>query len=63
MKQAQLLAVIKMAFYKNTSYILFFPLGTANPRKASPNIRVRFPAETYALSGQTAQLECFAYGK
>ncbi|XP_050978992.1 contactin-2 [Labeo rohita] len=34
----------------------------ANPRKASPNIRVRFPAETYALSGQTAQLECFAYG-
>uniref|UniRef100_A0A8C1HXG4 Contactin 2 n=1 Tax=Cyprinus carpio carpio TaxID=630221 RepID=A0A8C1HXG4_CYPCA len=34
----------------------------ANPRKASPNIRVRFPAETYALTGQTAQLECFAYG-
>uniref|UniRef100_A0A673FRF3 Contactin-2-like n=1 Tax=Sinocyclocheilus rhinocerous TaxID=307959 RepID=A0A673FRF3_9TELE len=34
----------------------------ANPRKATPNIRVRFPAETYALSGQTAQLECFAYG-
>uniref|UniRef100_A0A8C2BEL6 Contactin-3 n=1 Tax=Cyprinus carpio TaxID=7962 RepID=A0A8C2BEL6_CYPCA len=34
----------------------------ANPRKAAPNIRVRFPAETYALSGQTAQLECFAYG-
>uniref|UniRef100_A0A8C2A9V0 Contactin 2 n=1 Tax=Cyprinus carpio TaxID=7962 RepID=A0A8C2A9V0_CYPCA len=30
--------------------------------KASPNIRVRFPAETYALTGQTAQLECFAYG-
>uniref|UniRef100_A0A8C2BK62 Contactin 2 n=1 Tax=Cyprinus carpio TaxID=7962 RepID=A0A8C2BK62_CYPCA len=29
---------------------------------AAPNIRVRFPAETYALSGQTAQLECFAYG-
>uniref|UniRef100_A0A8C1C8B9 Contactin 2 n=1 Tax=Cyprinus carpio carpio TaxID=630221 RepID=A0A8C1C8B9_CYPCA len=27
-----------------------------------PNIRVRFPAETYALTGQTAQLECFAYG-
>uniref|UniRef100_A0A8C2AAH4 Contactin 2 n=1 Tax=Cyprinus carpio TaxID=7962 RepID=A0A8C2AAH4_CYPCA len=29
---------------------------------SSPNIRVRFPAETYALTGQTAQLECFAYG-
>uniref|UniRef100_A0A672QXN7 Contactin-2-like n=1 Tax=Sinocyclocheilus grahami TaxID=75366 RepID=A0A672QXN7_SINGR len=29
---------------------------------ATPNIRVRFSAETYALSGQTAQLECFAYG-
>uniref|UniRef100_A0A8C2AA82 Contactin 2 n=1 Tax=Cyprinus carpio TaxID=7962 RepID=A0A8C2AA82_CYPCA len=37
-------------------------MDITNPRKASPNIRVRFPAETYALTGQTAQLECFAYG-
>lgn len=28
-----------------------------------PSIKVRFPAETYALAGHTAQLECFAYGK
>ncbi|KAA0707726.1 Contactin-2 Axonal glycoprotein TAG-1 [Triplophysa tibetana] len=34
----------------------------ANPRKSAPNIRVRFPAETYALTGHTTQLECFAYG-
>lgn len=41
-------------------FVLFFP---ANPRKSAPNIKVRFPAETYALAGHTAQLECFAYGK
>lgn len=35
----------------------------ANPRKSAPSIKVRFPAETYALAGHTAQLECFAYGK
>ncbi|KAG7477733.1 hypothetical protein MATL_G00072750 [Megalops atlanticus] len=34
----------------------------ANPRKSAPNIKVRFPSETYALAGQTTQLECFAYG-
>uniref|UniRef100_A0AAY4CNS6 Contactin 2 n=1 Tax=Denticeps clupeoides TaxID=299321 RepID=A0AAY4CNS6_9TELE len=34
----------------------------ANPRKSAPSIRVRFPAETYALAGHSAQLECFAYG-
>ncbi|KAM9444366.1 contactin-2 [Clarias gariepinus] len=34
----------------------------ANPRKSAPNIRVRFPSETYALAGLTTQLECFAYG-
>ncbi|XP_065097401.1 contactin-2 [Paramisgurnus dabryanus] len=34
----------------------------ANPRKSAPKIRVRFPAETSALAGQTTQLECFAYG-
>ncbi|KAJ3601776.1 hypothetical protein NHX12_029540, partial [Muraenolepis orangiensis] len=34
----------------------------ANPRKSTPTIKVRFPAETYALSGSTAHLECFAYG-
>uniref|UniRef100_A0AAR2LCM7 Contactin 2 n=1 Tax=Pygocentrus nattereri TaxID=42514 RepID=A0AAR2LCM7_PYGNA len=30
--------------------------------KSAPNIRVRFPSETYALAGHTTQLECFAYG-
>ncbi|RXM36179.1 Contactin-2 [Acipenser ruthenus] len=35
----------------------------ASHRKYSPSIKVRFPSETYALAGQTAQLECFAYGK
>ncbi|KAK6472062.1 contactin-2-like [Huso huso] len=34
----------------------------ASHRKYSPSIKVRFPSETYALAGQTAQLECFAYG-
>uniref|UniRef100_A0A8B9RFT6 Contactin 2 n=1 Tax=Astyanax mexicanus TaxID=7994 RepID=A0A8B9RFT6_ASTMX len=34
----------------------------ATPRKSAPNIRVRFPSETYALAGHTTQLECFAYG-
>ncbi|XP_039971428.1 contactin-2 [Xiphias gladius] len=37
-------------------------LPDANPRKSSPSIKVRFPAETYALAGHTTQLECFAYG-
>uniref|UniRef100_H2RMZ8 Contactin-3 n=1 Tax=Takifugu rubripes TaxID=31033 RepID=H2RMZ8_TAKRU len=37
-------------------------LSDANPRKSTPSIKVRFPAETYRLAGQTAQLECFAYG-
>uniref|UniRef100_A0A8K9V9X4 Contactin 2 n=1 Tax=Oncorhynchus mykiss TaxID=8022 RepID=A0A8K9V9X4_ONCMY len=30
--------------------------------KSAPAIKVRFPAETYALAGHTTQLECFAYG-
>ncbi|KAM4741647.1 contactin-2 [Anableps anableps] len=34
----------------------------ANPRRSAPSIRLRFPAETYALAGHTAQLECFAHG-
>ncbi|XP_064821899.1 contactin-2-like [Oncorhynchus masou masou] len=34
----------------------------ANIRKSAPAIKVRFPAETYALAGHTTQLECFAYG-
>ncbi|XP_064162210.1 contactin-2 [Anguilla rostrata] len=34
----------------------------ANPRKSSPNIKVRFPSDTYALAGHGTQLECFAYG-
>ncbi|KAM6980111.1 contactin-2 [Aplochiton taeniatus] len=33
-----------------------------NARKSAPSIKVRFPAETYALAGHTTQLECFAYG-
>ncbi|KAM6927298.1 contactin-2 [Xenentodon cancila] len=37
-------------------------LPDANPRKSVPTIKVRFPAETYALAGQAAQLECYAYG-
>nr|XP_023659474.1 contactin-2-like [Paramormyrops kingsleyae]XP_023659476.1 contactin-2-like [Paramormyrops kingsleyae] len=37
-------------------------LSDANPRRTAPNIKVRFPSETYALAGHTAQLECFAYG-
>uniref|UniRef100_A0AAV2M8Y2 Contactin-2 n=1 Tax=Knipowitschia caucasica TaxID=637954 RepID=A0AAV2M8Y2_KNICA len=37
-------------------------VADANARKSSPNIVVRFPADTYALAGHTAQLECFAYG-
>uniref|UniRef100_A0A673Z7B7 Contactin 2 n=1 Tax=Salmo trutta TaxID=8032 RepID=A0A673Z7B7_SALTR len=34
----------------------------ANARKSAPAIKVGFPAETYALTGHTTQLECFAYG-
>ncbi|XP_061893597.1 contactin-2 isoform X1 [Entelurus aequoreus] len=37
-------------------------LPDVNQRKSAPNIKVRFPAETYVLAGHTAQLECFAYG-
>ncbi|XP_066559318.1 contactin-2 isoform X2 [Amia ocellicauda] len=34
----------------------------ASPRKSAPNIKVRFPSDTYALTGRSVQLECFAYG-
>ncbi|XP_018614227.1 contactin-2 [Scleropages formosus] len=37
-------------------------LPDASPRKSAPNIKVRFPSETYALTGHTTHLECFAYG-
>ncbi|KAG7472629.1 hypothetical protein MATL_G00110820 [Megalops atlanticus] len=37
-------------------------LPDANPRKSAPKIKVRSPSETYALTGQTTRLECFAYG-
>ncbi|KAJ8377690.1 hypothetical protein AAFF_G00254710 [Aldrovandia affinis] len=37
-------------------------LPDANPRMSAPKMKVRFPSETYALTGQTARLECFAYG-
>uniref|UniRef100_A0A8C4RV69 Contactin-3 n=1 Tax=Erpetoichthys calabaricus TaxID=27687 RepID=A0A8C4RV69_ERPCA len=39
-----------------------FSKPTPSHRKYSPSIKVRFPSETYALTGQVAQLECFAYG-
>uniref|UniRef100_A0A674NVD0 Contactin-3 n=1 Tax=Takifugu rubripes TaxID=31033 RepID=A0A674NVD0_TAKRU len=45
--------------YSPTLVPLKYP---TNPRKSTPSIKVRFPAETYRLAGQTAQLECFAYG-
>ncbi|XP_038675989.1 contactin-2 isoform X2 [Scyliorhinus canicula] len=31
-------------------------------RTHSPHIRVKFPSETYALAGQSLNLECFAFG-
>ncbi|XP_053310311.1 contactin-2 isoform X2 [Spea bombifrons] len=34
----------------------------AVPRMYAPSIKVRFPAETYTLSGQAVTLECFAFG-
>lgn len=37
-------------------------VADANARKSAPSITVRFPADTYALAGHTALLECFAYG-
>ncbi|XP_056460222.1 contactin-2 [Gadus chalcogrammus] len=37
-------------------------LSDASARKSAPVIKVRFAAETYALSGRTTQLECYAYG-
>ncbi|KAK5871878.1 hypothetical protein PBY51_012619 [Eleginops maclovinus] len=37
-------------------------LPDATPRKSAPSIKVRFPAETYALAGHSTQLECYAYG-
>lgn len=37
-------------------------VADANARKLAPSITVRFPADTYALAGHTALLECFAYG-
>ncbi|XP_053560666.1 contactin-2 [Bombina bombina] len=37
-------------------------LAAAEPRLYAPSIKVRFPAETYTLSGQAVTLECFAYG-
>ncbi|XP_011615354.1 contactin-2 isoform X1 [Takifugu rubripes] len=51
---------ISDAFLKKQISSLFSNI--ANPRKSTPSIKVRFPAETYRLAGQTAQLECFAYG-
>lgn len=37
------------------------PVG-GDVRNHSPHIRARFPSETYALAGQSLNLECFAFG-
>uniref|UniRef100_A0A8C5LUX6 Contactin 2 n=1 Tax=Leptobrachium leishanense TaxID=445787 RepID=A0A8C5LUX6_9ANUR len=34
----------------------------ADPRLYAPSIKVRFPAETYTVTGQAVTLECFAFG-
>lgn len=37
-------------------------IGDSNARQYAPSLKVKFPAETYALAGQTLILECFAFG-
>ncbi|XP_069489234.1 contactin-2 [Ambystoma mexicanum] len=37
-------------------------IGDVNARQYAPSLKAKFPAETYALSGQTLTLECFAFG-
>ncbi|XP_043572414.1 contactin-2 [Chiloscyllium plagiosum] len=37
-------------------------LFVGETRMHSPHIRVKFPSETYALAGQSLNLECFAFG-
>ncbi|XP_067913839.1 contactin-2 [Heterodontus francisci] len=36
--------------------------SVGDPRTHAPHIRVKFPSETYALAGQSLNLECFAFG-
>ncbi|KAM9364890.1 contactin-2 [Pholidichthys leucotaenia] len=49
-----------MSTFSKASQLTVLP--DTNPRKSAPNIKVHFPSDTYALAGNTAQLECFAYG-
>ncbi|NWH85817.1 CNTN2 protein, partial [Aegithalos caudatus] len=38
-------------------------LAAEDSRQFPPSIKARFPADTYALTGQAVTLECFAFGK
>uniref|UniRef100_A0A8D3BXA6 Contactin 2 n=1 Tax=Scophthalmus maximus TaxID=52904 RepID=A0A8D3BXA6_SCOMX len=46
--------------FSKANQLTVLPDGTE--ATSAPNIKVRFPAETYALAGHTTPLECFAYG-
>ncbi|XP_063308238.1 contactin-2 [Pelobates fuscus] len=46
--------------YSTFSKLIITP--EAEPRLFAPNIKVRFPAESYTVSGQAVTLECFAFG-
>ncbi|KAM4795803.1 contactin-2 [Rhinophrynus dorsalis] len=59
------LTTIHMPFTTKSVYSSFSHLSItseAEPLMYAPTIKVRFPAETYALYGQTVTLECFAFG-
>ncbi|KAM4700365.1 contactin-2 [Discoglossus pictus] len=54
-----------ISFTTKSVYSSFTQLSVtpeAEPRLYAPSIKVRFPAETYTLSGQSVTLECFAFG-
>ncbi|XP_075469858.1 contactin-2 isoform X2 [Ascaphus truei] len=59
------LTTSNISFTTKSVYSSFTPLRVtpdADPRTYAPSIKVRFPAETYTLSGQAVTLECFAFG-
>ncbi|XP_006834152.1 PREDICTED: contactin-2 [Chrysochloris asiatica] len=58
------LATSHMDFSTKSVFSKFAQLNLAaeDPRLFAPNIKARFPAETYALVGQQVTLECFAFG-
>uniref|UniRef100_G3TPZ1 Contactin 2 n=1 Tax=Loxodonta africana TaxID=9785 RepID=G3TPZ1_LOXAF len=58
------LATSHMDFSTKSVFSKFAQLNLAaeDPRLFVPNIKARFPAETYALVGQQVTLECFAFG-